>query len=136
MMRQVIGSVCLLLLVDCSSSSIPVYVDYVGTRQTYPPQQFITILNKPPDGPYVTIARLRASGTSDITQAQVIDALKVEARALGANALVVTDESRTMAPDFSYNPTGGAAGQYTGTAPQIIPIFSGLAIHTIARQSW
>jgi hypothetical protein len=116
-----------LLLAGCASSPVAIKVDYLAGKGAYAPEAFIAVLNAPPSGSYVSIAHLEAVGAPGITQSQVLNALQQKAQALGANAIIVSDQSQqTAAPDVTFNPAGG---QYAITAPQSDVDFSGIAIH-------
>ena len=83
------------LLAGCASEPVAITVNYFPTKNHYEPEPFVTVLNAPPSGTYVSIATLDATGAPGITKAQVIAALQQKAQALGANALIVSDESLT-----------------------------------------
>jgi hypothetical protein len=110
----------------CASTPVAIKVQYLAGDTTYPVQSAVSILQSPPSGAYISIALLTASGAAGITQTQVIGALEQKAQALGANAVIVKDQSETTPSDnVTYNPAGG---QYGITAPQTEIVFSGLAI--------
>jgi hypothetical protein len=114
------------LLIGCASEPAMIDVQYLSGKGAYPPQPYITVLNSTPSTNYVSIANLVATGSPGLTKTQLLAALQQKAQALGANAIIVTDESQTVTPNIAYNPAGG---QYSVVPPQAVPKFSGLAIH-------
>lgn len=95
------------------------------TQVVYPPSQLVEVLQAPPQRPYVALARLRGEAPAGTAGVQVVAALQQKAAALGADAIIVRDESRQVPARFQYNPAGG---QYQSTPPEVIPIYSALAI--------
>jgi len=124
--HRLAGIILAFLLAGCSSGPVALEVDQLAGWGSYPPQPYIQLLNAPPAGPYVPIARLTATGAAGLDRAQVLTVLQDRARALGANAIVVTDETETSAPSLTYNPSGGL---YSASPPESVPKFVGLAIH-------
>jgi hypothetical protein len=129
MIKKLAGFAVACLVGACASQPVAIEVDNLAGKGAYPPEPYIAVLGAPPSAPYVPVARLVVTGTSDLTQAQALNALADKAKALGANAVIVTDQSQTTAPNLTFNPAGGPAGPYTSATPQITPKFIGLAIH-------
>jgi hypothetical protein len=120
--------VFLLGLASCASEPVALNVDYLNGKTNYPPQPVATVLQSAPSGTYTPIALLTASGAPGITQEQVIGALQQRAQALGANAIIVKNESETTPTDnVTYNPAGG---QYAITDPAAEIKLSAIAIIT------
>ena len=99
------------------------------TQQHYAPKNLVEVLSAAPVKPYAQIARIRVQGSAGESGVQLLAALQAKAGALGADAIIVKDESSTLPPTVSYNPSGG---QYTTVAGQTIPAYSALAIRYLA----
>jgi hypothetical protein len=120
----------LLSLASCASGP-DIHVQSL-TRQQYAPTSLVEVLSAPPAKPYVEIARIRVQGSAGESPAQLLAALQAKAGALGADAIIVKDESSSLPPAVTYNPSGG---QYTAVPGQTIPAFSALAIRLLAAPS-
>jgi hypothetical protein len=114
-----------LLLCGCASEVAQIDIQNLAGAGAYTPQPYITVLAAPP-ATYIPIARLTATGSSGMTRDQLFAAVMEKARALGANAIIVRDESQVSAPSVAFNPAGG---QYSIPTPTVIPKLSALAIH-------
>ncbi len=114
-----------LLLGGCASEAAQIDIHNLAGAGAYTPQPYITVLTALPPT-YIPIARLTASGSSGMTRDQLFAAVMEKARALGANAIIVRDESQVSAPNVAFNPAGG---QYSIPPPTVTPKFSALAIH-------
>ena len=66
------------------------------------------MLQDRPAGGYVPVARLSISGSSGLDRAQALAALQQKAGALGANAIIVNDETEPEPPRLTFNPSGGS----------------------------
>jgi len=117
-----------LLSVGACASGPEVHVQSL-TQQHYPPTNLVEVLSAAPVKPYAEIARIRIQGSAGESSAQLLAALQAKAGALGADAIVIKDESSTLPPTVSYNPSGG---QYTTVPGQTIPAYSALAIRYLA----
>lgn len=126
MTRQLIGLSIALLLAGCASAPVALEVDDLAGKGAYAPSPFITVLNSAPIGTYVPIAQIVATGSAGITRTQILAALQDKAEKLGANAIIVQDQSEVLTPDITANPAGG---QYSIPTPTTLPKFTGLAIH-------
>jgi hypothetical protein len=126
MLRGPPGVLFALLLAACSTGPVALEVQQLAGWGEYAPQPYIQLLGAPPNGPYVPIARLVAIGAAGLDRAQVLTVLQDHARALGANAIVVTDATQRSAPSLTYNPSGGL---YAVSPPEAVPKFIGLAVH-------
>ncbi|MGC8730961.1 MAG: hypothetical protein ACP5RC_01720 [Halothiobacillaceae bacterium] len=115
---------CGALLLSACASGPELQVQTLGT-QHYPPTALVEVLSAAPPQPYLTIARLQIRGTSGQSPAQLLSALQAKAAALGANAIIVQDQTQTLPPTVNYNPSGG---QYIAVPGQTIPAFSAQAI--------
>lgn len=113
-------------LAACASAPVAISVHPLAGEGAYPPQAYINVLGAPPSGNYVPVARLVATGAAGLAEPQVLAALEDKARSLGANALVVKNETTTTQGGITYSPSGG---QYSVSAPTTEPKFVGLAIH-------
>ncbi len=132
MVRSFALVVLAILLAGCSSGPVALEVDQLAGWGSYPPQPYIQVLSEPPDQPYVPIARLTATGAAGLDQAQLLTVLQDRARALGANAIILKDETPAPSPNLTYNPAGG---EYSLAPTQTQPKFVGLAIHVGAENT-
>jgi hypothetical protein len=92
---------------------------------TYPPTQFVEMLEAKPTRPYAEIAIIELSGEPGSFRAQVLAQIAERARQIGADAVILQDVSRTTPAATRLNPT---TGMYDSTGGQIIPAFKGIAI--------
>lgn len=120
----VIAAVC--SLVGCASQPVALQVEHLAGWGTYPPAPFVELLGAPPGQAYTPIARLTATGAAGQDRAQVLSVLQDKAKELGANAMIIKDETRSSSPDLTYNPSGGT---YAVSVPVQVPKFVGVAIH-------
>jgi hypothetical protein len=82
-------------------------------------RSLVQTLSTAPTTPYTLIARLRVTGSPNEDRAQILAALLKKAAAVGANALLITNEqvqTQNTAP-ATFNPSGG---NYTPSVPQRI----------------
>jgi hypothetical protein len=132
-MRQSIISLAIaVLLSGCAAQPSSVEVTRLSGWGAYPAEPFIKVLQAPPGGLYVPIARLVVNAAAGLDRAQALTALEQKARDLGANALIVSDETRRAAPDLTFNPSGGT---YTLEPPQPGSHLVGEAIHLSAADT-
>jgi hypothetical protein len=117
------GAALLLSLAACAPGPEVQVTDL--SPQRYAPTSLIEALTAAPSRPYTVIAGLRIEGSPGTDRAQLLASLRQKAAALGANALIIHDESRTLPPSVAYNPSGG---NYQAQGPQTIPILSAEAI--------
>lgn len=120
-----LGLLPVLALMGCASQPVSLQVDQVAKNQTFETQPFVTVLSQPPASPYIVIAKIEADGAQGITKQQVIAAVMQKAQNLGANAVIIQDQTSEMAPALNVNPSGG---QYVNMPPQILPKFNATAI--------
>lgn len=125
-MREVPALSLIGVLAACASAPVAISVHPLAGKGAYPPQPFIQVLEAPPSGSYVPIARLVATSSAGLAEPQVLAALKHKARELGADAIIVRNETTRTQPSLTYSPSGG---QYAVSAPTTVPKFVGLAIH-------
>ena len=132
MRQSIICFAIAVLLGGCAAQSSPVEVTRLAGWGSYSPQPFIKVLQAPPAGLYVPIARLVVNAAAGLDRAQALTALEQKARELGANALIVSDETRPAAADLTFNPSGGT---YTLEPPQSGTHLVGEAIHSSAADT-
>ena len=82
------------------SFSIAVLLGWMRSSVAYPPQPFIKVLQAPPMGLYVPVARLVVNAAAGLDRAQALTALEHKAQELGANAVIVSDGTRPAEPDL------------------------------------
>jgi hypothetical protein len=116
-------SASLALLVACSATA-PQVVRPTSTV-AYPPTRFLEVLNAAPSRPYEEIGVVDAIGEPGSFNAQLLERIKAQAQAIGADAIVVRDVSRSTGPQSRYDP---ATGAYLQTNGEVIPAFKGIAI--------
>jgi hypothetical protein len=93
--------------------------------QTYPPSQYVEILDSAPAKPYIEIGVIDAPGEPGALRAQVLAQIRSRAQQIGADAVVLQDVSRTAAATPRLNPS---TGQYDTAGGQVIPAYKGIAI--------
>ena len=120
----ILVAILLLALSGCASGP-KLAVEPVSQR-TFAPVSQVQTLTEAPSTPYTVIAKIHAEASAGTSPAQVVSALLVKAGALGANAVILHDESRTLPPQIQYSPSGG---NYQNLPAQTIPIYEGIAIH-------
>lgn len=92
----------------------------------YPPTKSVQIITSAPDQPYRVIAQLEARGTVGQSIPYLLENMREEAKAIGANALIPTEESRELVQQgIFYNPW---LGGYQTIGGGKMPIVKGLAI--------
>lgn len=126
MMRRIVLFVLVSLLASCTGSPVALSVQDLAGKGMYPPQPYVDVLSALPSAPYVPVARLVATGASGLEPAQIVAAIEDKARQLGANAVVLSDETRSGGSTLAYNPAGG---QYGFSGPSAPPRYGALAIH-------
>lgn len=115
-----------ILLAGCAGQQGPIEITRLAGWGAYPPEAFIKVLRAPPAEPYVPIARLVVNGAAGLDRAQALTAMEQKARDLGANALILTEETRPPAPNLTFNPSGGS---YSLAPPLSGSQLGGEAIH-------
>ncbi len=119
--------VCFASLSGCAGQpGVAIDVTHLEGWGTYQPEAFIQVLQAPPATPFVPIARLTVNGVAGMDRAQALAALQQRAKELGANAIVITDQTESAAPSLTFNPSGGTYGM---AAPSPPPRIIGEAIH-------
>ena len=126
MRAAVLGVFLVALLAGCSSEPLPIQETRLASWGSYPPEAYIQVLQALPPGGFAPIARLSINGVAGLDRAQALSAMEERARQLGANAIVVTDESRNVTPNLTVNPSGG---MYNLSATQSVLQLRGEAIH-------
>ncbi|MDX1655122.1 MAG: hypothetical protein R3310_07890 [Candidatus Competibacteraceae bacterium] len=92
---------------------------------SYPPTQFVDVLDQAPDRPYEELALIQADGVPGMTYSQVQARIREQARQLGADAVILEDLSRATPREQQFNPT---TGTYETTGGEIVPRFRGVVI--------
>ncbi|MBW9249307.1 MULTISPECIES: hypothetical protein [Acidithiobacillus] len=92
----------------------------------YTPTSLVTTLTVPPQRPYMPIAEINGSAPAGTAPAQVVAAITKRAAELGADAIILHDESRSTPAQMQFNPSGGL---YQNIPGQVTPIYSAEAIH-------
>jgi len=118
-----LGLTLALVLAACAPAQ-PDVVRPAGAP-TFPPTQFVEMLESAPSRPYQEIGVIEATGEPGALRAQVMAQLRTRAQQIGAEAVIVQDLSRTAPASTRLNPT---TGQYESTGGQTIPAFRGVAI--------
>ncbi|KIE57728.1 hypothetical protein A946_11665 [Methylacidiphilum kamchatkense Kam1] len=95
------------------------------TQATYSPTRYVEVMYHPPKRKYVKIAELDTRSAEGTPKTQLISALVMKARELGAEALIVEDNSTTIGYPFVMNNTGG---MYDTVPTRIVPAFHAIAI--------
>ena len=91
----------------------------------YPPTQFVELLEQAPSRAYTEIGTIDVPGDPGALRSQVLAQIRSKAQQLGADAVILTDMSRTTPPAQRLNPT---TGTYDSVGGQVIPAFKGIAI--------
>jgi hypothetical protein len=126
MRRMMVCWAALAAIVGCASEPLAIEVTHLEGWGAYQPEPFIQVLQAPPATAYVPIARLVVNGAAGLDRAQALAAIEQRARELGANALIVTDQTGPQMPSLTFNPSGGTYGMGTSSpGPRIL----GEAIH-------
>ena len=92
---------------------------------TYPPTQYVEILESPPARPYVKIGDIDMAGEPGALRTQVLAQIRTQAQQIGADAIILQDVSRPAPAMTRLNPT---TGMYETTGGQLVPAFKGVAI--------
>lgn len=122
-LRWSVGFVVLLGLAGCATG--PQVVTHRVSATHYAPTSVVETLHAAPHRPYQVIAQLKAEAPAGTPPAQVVAMLEKRAQALGADALILHNQSTETPARLQYNPSGG---NYQNVPAQVIPIFSGEAI--------
>ncbi|MBK9117535.1 MAG: hypothetical protein IPM22_18475 [Betaproteobacteria bacterium] len=112
-----------LALAACAAPQ-PEVVRATGAPQ-YPPTQFVELLDRAPDRPYTELGTIDVPGEPGALRAQVLAQIRTHAQQLGADAVILTDQSRMAPASQRLNPT---TGTYETIGGQVIPAFRGVAI--------
>ncbi|MBN6740053.1 hypothetical protein JKG47_05800 [Acidithiobacillus sp. MC6.1] len=122
-LRWSIGFVAALGLAGCATG--PQVVTHLVNPTHYAPTSVVETLHAAPHRPYQVIAQLKAEAPAGTPPAQVIAMLEKRAEALGANAIILHNESTATPAQLQYNPSGG---NYQNVPARVIPVYSGVAI--------
>jgi len=93
--------------------------------QVYAPTTDVDMLEQAPTRAYTEIGVIDAPGEPGALRAQVLAQIRDKARQLGADAVILTDQSRRAPTTQRLNPT---TGYYETVGGQLIPAFKGVAI--------
>ncbi|TFE66050.1 hypothetical protein A7Q09_10485 [Methylacidiphilum sp. Yel] len=100
------------------------------TQTTYSPTRYVEVMYHPPKRKYLKIAELDTRSAEGTPKTQLISVLVMKARELGAEALIVEDNSTTIGYPFVMNNTGG---MYDTVPTRIVPAFHATAIRYIEQ---
>jgi len=114
----------ILSLLSACAPSPPEVVRPAGSP-TYPPTQYVEVLQSSPTRPYQELAVINVTGDPGSFRSQVLAQVTEQARLAGADAVILQDLSRTTPVSTRLNPT---TGTYESTGGQLIPAFKGIAI--------
>jgi len=89
-----------LVLVGCAATTSVVMLDQ--TKQ-YPPSSSVEILLRPPQRPYVEIAKLESTGNIGEPEPKVLEDARKRAQEIGADAIIVIDSSAVYQPPVIVN---------------------------------
>ncbi|MFO1322769.1 MAG: hypothetical protein U1F15_01780 [Burkholderiales bacterium] len=112
------------LAVAACTSAQPEFVRPAGAP-TFPPTQFVEMLEAAPSRPYVEIGVIDVPGEPGVLRTQALAQIRAKAQQIGADAVILQDLSRTAPASQRLNPT---TGQMEATGGQVIPAFKGVAI--------
>ena len=84
-----------LLLAACATTTSVVMLD---PAKQYPPTSSVQILLKPPDRPYVEIAKLESQGVAGEPETAVLEDARERAAKIGADAIIVQESSSVYQP--------------------------------------
>jgi len=93
--------------------------------QVYAPTTDVDLLEQAPTRAYTEIGVIDMPGEPGALRAQVLAQIRDKARQLGADAVILTDQSRRAPTTQRLNPT---TGYYETVGGQLIPAFKGVAI--------
>jgi hypothetical protein len=90
-----LGILLALLLAACATTTSVIMLD---PGKQYPPSASVVILLKPPDRPYVEIAKLESKGVAGEPETAVLEDARERAAKIGADAIIVQDSSSVYQP--------------------------------------
>ncbi len=128
-LRRSLGFVAALGLAGCATG--PQVVMHRVSPTYYAPTAVVETLHAVPRRPYQVIARLKAEAPAGTPPAQVIAMLERRAESLGADAIILKNQSTSTPSQIQYNPSGG---NYQNVPAQVIPIYTGEAIRWLAHK--
>ena len=109
----------------CACAPSPPEVVQPAGTPTYPPTQYVEVLQSSPARAYQELGVINVTGDPGSFRSQVLAQVVERARLLGADAVILQDLSRTTPVSTRLNPT---TGTYEPTGGQLIPAFKGVAI--------
>jgi hypothetical protein len=83
------------LISGCATTTSVVMLD---PGKQYPPTTAVQILLKPPDRPYIEIAKLESKGVPGEPETAVLEDARERAAKIGADAIIVQDSSSVYQP--------------------------------------
>ena len=92
---------------------------------TYSPTVNVELLEQAPSRAYTEIGVIESPGEPGAVRAQVLAQIREKAAQLGADAVILTDQSRRAPTTQRMNPT---TGYYETVGGQVIPAYKGIAI--------
>ncbi len=122
-LRLCLGFVAAFGLAGCSTG--PLVVVHRASSSYYAPTAVVETLDTVPHRPYQVIARLKAEAPAGTPSVQVIAMLEKRAESLGADAIILQNQSTSAPSQIQYNPSGG---NYQNSPAQVIPIYKAEAI--------
>lgn len=116
-----------LALASALAACAPSQAEFVrpAGAPTYPPTQFVDLVERAPARAYAEIGVIEVPGEPGAQRAQVLAQIRTKAQQIGADAVILTDLSRTVPTEQRLNPT---TGQYEIAGRQVVPAFRGVAI--------
>ena len=111
-----------LILSGCSTQNLK--IERISAV-SFPPTEFIEVLREPPSRQYETIAVISASDVAGTPMTQVMANVVLEARSLGADAVIVENKSKMAPEEMTFNPAGG---YYEPKPAQMVPSVKATAI--------
>ncbi|QSR88122.1 hypothetical protein IT6_06955 [Methylacidiphilum caldifontis] len=94
------------------------------SSKTYSPTRYLDIMTQPPKRKYYKIAELNARGAEGTPKTEIIGALAMKARELGAQGLIIEDKSIPIANPFVMNTAGG---MYDTNLNRTVPYYHAIA---------
>ncbi|MCC7326547.1 MAG: hypothetical protein IT521_07060 [Burkholderiales bacterium] len=122
--RRLVLPVVLAVAMAACTPSQPEFVRPANSP-SFPPTQFVDVLEAPPTRPYEEIGVIEVPGEPGTLRTQVLAQIRGKAQAIGANAVILQDKSRTTPASQRLNP---ATGQMESTGGQVIPAYRAVAI--------
>ena len=117
-------ALCAAVLVAACAAPQPDVIRAPGAP-VYTPTTNVDLLETAPARPYTEIGVIDAPGEPGALRPQVLAQIREKASQLGADAVILTDQSRRAPTTQRLNPT---TGYYETVGGQVIPAYKGVAI--------